>query len=202
MTATDLVLFVSLLVAAGFVYFLAFSVVPSIAQDRFVDSLCGLRALIRQLDDERPGSHEHPGVVTLDAYIARTLRFGRPLGLSHLAAAFVQSRRAPRPRHGPPFDYRGLSQSDRIVLRWIERQFTYEIIRATLMGSRLWVFTLPLWLLARAALRPHIAARPRESTAEAAEAIVLESLRMRMVDDRRRPPRPPTGSGPQAQAVG
>jgi len=155
-TVSELAVLGGLLAVTAFTFFVVFEVVPSLARDRLVDQLCGLRRRIRQLEEVRPGAQLHPGVISLDSLMQQMLRRGEPLGVALLAAAWVERSR--RPARQQRVDYRGLSQGDQIVLEFVERQFAYEVIRSTLLGSRLWFLVWPGWLLVSSILAPHIAA--------------------------------------------
>lgn len=142
--------------------------------------LSEIRSVIEDLVAVDPTVGSNKGVQRLDSTLARALALGEPIGLSTLIPAALMVRRV-RPsliaRRRPSFD--GLRPSDERLLGVLERWAVREIIRGTLLASRLWFLTFPSWLILRNLMQERV--QPLQSTESEREAddVVMAGLDLR-----------------------
>lgn len=170
MTGAEIALFAYLILGASIVLFVVVEVVPSVARDRLLVRLGELRDELRAGPFNEPSQvMAHRDVAVLDGLLTRALHRGMPLGLTWVVTAYTLMRRSPAERaRVPALTWAGLSHGDRVILTMLERQTYGEIVRASLLGSRLWLLTGIAWWFMRPLFRvsTDLDAHPHERETE------------------------------------
>ncbi|MCW2904668.1 MAG: hypothetical protein JWO67_6933 [Streptosporangiaceae bacterium] len=146
-----LVVFLGMVAAA--IYLVAV-VVPGQARLRMIIETSKVRSALRDMIEDDPTLAGHSDIRALDDFLGFSLRIGRPPGMSVLLVGWLRVRREahagslePSPR------FRGLSNTQRLALYLLGHRASMELVRASILGSRLWFLSWPAWLYLTARVR-------------------------------------------------
>ena len=177
MNSSQVVLLVWSLLATTYVLFLVCWVVPSLTRDRVLLRLGVLRESLDKLGPDAPGGLLHPATRAVTDLVDLVLSKGVP-SVSVLATAALVAKRELGVLPRPAARAAGSNQlrvQDVALLGHLEATVVREILRGSLLGSRLAVLTWPVWLWVRRYLPVTATAQPPEQ-AERVEAITLDAV--------------------------